>query len=195
MPIPLFRITSTLAKNLNLRECYMLKLPHNVETWAAEAFIEYINDLPSIMEDNLYHQGEGSMTADLQLHSAAQALGMSAYTQHFVNYYWGLLCKKKINGYGDLDGLTALNTRVGISFFNKAVSVLSEADKQRLIKDVDDFEAYLASNTRVRDALDAKKDVSHNGQGAKGEERSRHWQKAGAGRMNDGLGQSTEEDE
>jgi hypothetical protein len=158
MPLALFRATSSKRDELLPKSATTIKLPAGINPDIAKDLIQHLNDIASTTTYAKDIPSHELTYEDMQLCSAADALGMGIYTQHIFNWYWVRLNAGHLPGYGDISAFSAVKTPTCNRIFRKAVNVLAKLSFDGQIPDPENFESYLAVEERVRIAVTEAKD-------------------------------------
>ncbi|KAF2634720.1 hypothetical protein P280DRAFT_231955 [Massarina eburnea CBS 473.64] len=153
----LFNVASNKAPELLVgRHRNEVHLPSDIDPMGVRLLIRELMRI-------VHHRSQaGRMTGtttynDLVMHCAAVMLGMEMYTHH--NFMWHMaIFKNELISYEDIDAVCALpvcmdtpSTRI----FDSVARTLAYNVRKDYIPDVDDFDAYLETNERLRDAITA----------------------------------------
>ena len=144
------------ADNLGV-EASIIKLPANLEVQVVKDIIQHFKDLTTWNKFAKDLRSYRSTYRDIQLCSAADFLGMTAYTQHIFNWYWARLSSGYIPDYADIDAISAARTPLRDDIFRKIVNAIAKLDREGKIPDPEDYEAYLKANERFGVAVDEAK--------------------------------------
>jgi hypothetical protein len=158
--LALFRATSIkkemVADNLGM-EASIIKLPANLQVQVVKDIIQHFKDFTTWNKFAKNLRSCRSTYRDIQLCSAADFLGMTAYTQHIFNWYWARLSSGYIPDYADIDAISAARTPLCDNIFHKIVNAIAKLDREGKIPDPEDYEAYLEANERFGVAVDEAK--------------------------------------
>ncbi|KAF2824902.1 hypothetical protein CC86DRAFT_446968 [Ophiobolus disseminans] len=106
------------------------------------AMASHVSELPPT--ENTY--------VDLQFHSAAEALGMSSFTQNIFGLYFKRV-NNKVATVPNIEAIAAVTTPPGNKIFKQMSYKLGIEYFEHKIANRDDFERYLQTNSRLRDAV------------------------------------------
>ncbi|KAI4937375.1 uncharacterized protein J4E92_002105 [Alternaria infectoria] len=149
MPIALFRAVS-IKKEMVAGPNPVIKLPAGLEVQMVQDLITHFNEITTFKKfaKELHAYKAPGAYQDLQLCSAADYLGMMAYTQRIFNRYWALIRAERLPEYTDIDAFSSIQTPIGENLFRKVVTKLAQAELDGKIPDPEDYAAYLVHNER-----------------------------------------------
>ncbi|KAI4619297.1 uncharacterized protein J4E87_007547 [Alternaria ethzedia] len=149
MPIALFRAVSD-KKEMVAGPDPVIKLPAELEVRMVKDLILHFNEITTFKKfaKEIRPYGAPGAYEDLQLCSAADYLGMMAYTQRIFNRYWALIRAERLPEYSDIDAFSTVQTPMGENLFRKVVTKLAQAELDGKIPDPEDYAAYLVHNER-----------------------------------------------
>ncbi|KAI4651770.1 hypothetical protein J4E93_001966 [Alternaria ventricosa] len=149
MPVALFRAIS-IKKEMVAGPDPVIKLPVGLEVQMVQDLITHFNEITTWKKfaKEIHPYKAPGAYEDLQLCSAADYLGMMAYTQRIFNRYWALIRAERLPEYSDIDAFSIIQTPIGENLFRKVVNKLAQAELEGKIPDPEDYAAYLVHNER-----------------------------------------------
>ncbi|KAI4960863.1 hypothetical protein J4E86_002489 [Alternaria arbusti] len=159
MPIALFRAVS-IKKEMVAGSDPVIKLPAELEVKMVQDLITHFNEITTFKKfaKEIHPYKAPGAYEDLQLCSAADYLGMMAYTQRIFNRYWALIRAERLPEYSDIDAFSTVQTPIGENLFRKVVTKLAQAELDGKIPDPEDYASYLVHNERFGLAVTAAKE-------------------------------------
>ena len=149
MPVALFRAVS-IKKEMVAGSDPVIKLPAKLDVRMVQDLIKHFNEITTFKKfaKELHPYAAPGTYEDIQLCSAADHLGMMAYTQRIFNRYWALIRAERLPEYSDIDAFSTVQTPMGENLFRKVVTKLAQAELDGKIPDQEDYAAYLEHNER-----------------------------------------------
>ncbi|KAI4630211.1 hypothetical protein J4E80_001144 [Alternaria sp. BMP 0032] len=159
LPVALFRAISV-KKEMVAGPDPVIKLPAGLDVRMVQDLIKHFNEITTFKKyaKELHPYQAPGTYEDLQLCSAADYLGMMAYTQRIFNRYWALIRAERLPEYSDIDAFSIIQTPIGENLFRKVVTKLAQAELDGKIPDPEDYAAYLEHNERFGLAVTGAKE-------------------------------------
>ncbi|KAH3908169.1 hypothetical protein HBI56_191760 [Parastagonospora nodorum] len=149
MPLPLLHACST--KMVARIENNKITLPSNVEGRVAANLLHHLRDLTS----------NGTTTPmalsfnhvdNLKMCGVAEVLGLSMYVQHIIEHYTNMARSNELS-YNLIDFISKMKGDVGKKLFNEVARTQGIASFEGHVNDKKAFIAYLATNSRLHEAI------------------------------------------
>ena len=147
-PLALFKAAST-RKDLVIDD--KIAIPDDVDTEQVKRLMFLMLKVPSASYVGDLAPTENTLV-DLQFHSAAEALGMGSFTQEIFDLYFKRV-NNRVPTVANIEAIGSVHTPPGNKIFKQMSYKIGVQFFEDKIANRADFERYLVTNPRLRDAV------------------------------------------
>jgi hypothetical protein len=148
-PLALFNAASS-KKELVVNS--KIVIPDNLDISQVKRLLSSMKKLPTASYVGNFPAEEKTLI-DLQFHSAAEALGMSSFTQHIFNLYYKRVNTQVHWNVANIEAIATVRTPSGDKIYQKMANNIGTQYSDDKMPNRASFERYLATNERLQKAV------------------------------------------